>query len=216
LRHRGAAHAAAARADRRAGDRSPRHGLGEPRRDGGARRRPSGAIPMTAPVRAYWQHRSPLEGALLPEVSADRLMTHVRTMGAWERESGSPGEARAYDYIEGCLREAGLEIERSQIEALISLPEVGRLALPDGSAIEGLAHAFSPSVEGLDAEVVDAGEGSAEDYARVSAAGKIVLLQGLATPGRAWAAQAAGTVGQIFVNLDHLHNMIVTTVWGTP
>jgi hypothetical protein len=171
---------------------------------------------MTSPTRSYWQHRSPLEEGLLAEVSAERLMTHVRTMGAWERESGSPGEATAYDYIAARLEEAGLEVERSQIEAFISLPQVGRLALPDGSTIEGLAHAFSPSVEGLDAELVDAGDGTPEDYARVGAAGKIVLLQGLATPGRAWAAQSAGTLGQVFVNLDHLHNMIVTTVWGTP
>jgi len=34
--------------------------------------------------------------------------------------------------------------------------------------------------------------------------------------GRAWAAQQAGTLGQIFVLMDHLHNMIVTTIWGTP
>src|SRR5882724_4418232 len=33
---------------------------------------------------------------------------------------------------------------------------------------------------------------------------------------RAWAAQQAGTLGQIFVLMDHLHNMIVTTIWGTP
>ena len=167
-------------------------------------------------ARAYWQHRSPLEASLLAEVSAERLMTHVRTMGAWERESGSPGEARAYDYIASCLAEAGLEVEHTQVEALISLPEVGRLVLPDGAVIEGLAHAFSPSVDGLEADLVDAGEGTPAEYAQVSAAGKIVLLQGLATPGRAWAAQTAGTAGQVFVNLDRLHNMIVTTVWGTP
>ncbi len=48
------------------------------------------------------------------------------------------------------------------------------------------------------------------------AAGKIALVRGLASPGRAWAAQQAGTLGQIWVLMDHLHNMIVTTVWGTP
>src|SRR5213593_2122227 len=38
----------------------------------------------------------------------------------------------------------------------------------------------------------------------------------LASPGRAWAAQRAGVLGQIHVLMDHLHNMIVTTIWGTP
>ena len=42
---------------------------------------------MTAP----WEYRDPLESPLTAEVSARRLMEHVRTIGAWERESGSPG-----------------------------------------------------------------------------------------------------------------------------
>ncbi len=170
---------------------------------------------MSAP---YWRYRDPLEATLRPDVSADRLMEHVRTIGAWERESGSPGEARAYDYIERALKSFGLAVERREIEAYISLPEAGRVLLPDGEAIEGLTHAFSPSTGpgGLEATLVDAGEGTPEAYARVGAAGQVALVASLATPGKAWAAQQAGTLGQIFVNLDHLHNMIVTTIWGTP
>ncbi|HYS16973.1 MAG TPA: M28 family peptidase [Candidatus Binatia bacterium] len=155
-----------------------------------------------------------MEAELAAGVSATSLMEHVRTIGAWERESGSPGEAQAYDYIERTLKSYGVEVERREIEAYISLPLEGRLLLPDGGAIEGLTHSFSTSVEALDAEIVDVGDGRPEDLAR--AAGKIALVRGLAAPGRAWAAQQAGTLGQIFVLMDHLHNMIVTTVWGTP
>ena len=167
--------------------------------------------------RPYWHYQDPLEPSLQAQVSSDLLMEHVRTIGAWERESGSPGEAQAYDYIERALKSYGLEVERREIEAYISLPEEGRVMLP-GGVIDGLTHAFSPSTDpgGLEGEVVDAGEGTPEDYARVGAAGKIVLVSSLATPGKAWAAQQAGTIGQIFVNMDHLHNMIVTTIWGTP
>src|SRR5262249_37100257 len=100
--------------------------------------------------------------------------------------------------------------------AFISLAVEGRVALQDGGVIEGLTHAFSPSTEGLDAEVVDVGDPSPAELARAGVAGKIALFDSLATPGKAWAAQEAGTVGQIFVNMDHLHNMIVTTMWGTP
>jgi hypothetical protein len=166
--------------------------------------------------RPYWHYQDPLEPVAQSAVSADLLMEHVRAIGSWERESGSPGEALAYDYIEHTLKQYGLEVERREIEALISLPQEGRVLLPDGGLIEGLTHAFSPSTEGLEAEVVDAGEGTAEDHARARSAGKIALIDSLATPGKAWTAQEAGTVGQIFVNADHLHNMIVTTVWGTP
>ncbi len=167
---------------------------------------------MTAP----WEYRDPLEPALAAEVSARTLMEHVRTIGAWERESGSPGEAQAFDYIERTLKSYGLDVERREIEAYISLPQDGRVRLDDGTVIVGLTHSFSPSVEDLEAEVVDVGDGRPEDYARAGAAGKIALVSGLASPGRAWAAQQAGTRGQIFVLMDHLHNMIVTTIWGTP
>src|SRR5262249_18496974 len=162
----------------------------------------------------YWHYQDPLERSFQDLVSGDVLMGHVRTIGAWERESGSPGEAQAFDYIERMLKQYDVEVERREIDAYISLPQEGRLVLPDGPAVEGLAHAFSPSTDGLEGEVVEVGDGGAEDYAAGRAAGKIALVSSLATPGRAWTAQQAGTLGQIFVNLEHLHNMIVTTVWG--
>lgn len=163
---------------------------------------------------AAWEYRDPLEPTLTAEISAGALMEHVRTIGAWERESGSPGEAQAFDYIERALKSYGLEVERREIEAFISLPLEARLTLPDGTTIEGLTHSFSTSVEALEAEVVDVGDARPEDLARVK--GKLALIRGLASPGRAWAAQQAGALGQIHVLMDHLHNMIVTTIWGTP
>ena len=66
---------------------------------------------MTAP----WEYRDPLEPVLAAEVSPATLMEHVRTIGAWERESGSPGEAQAFDYIERALKSYGVEVERREI-----------------------------------------------------------------------------------------------------
>src|SRR5215813_10049166 len=132
-------------------------------------------------VTAPWEYRDPLEGKLAAEISAHTLMDHVRAIAAWERESGSTGEARAFDYIERTLKSYGVEVERREIEAYISLPVGAHLTLPDGTVIEGLTHSFSTSVEGLDAEIVDVGDGRPEDFAR--AAGKIALVRGLASPG---------------------------------
>lgn len=164
----------------------------------------------------YWQYRDPAEPALLARVWPDGLLAHVRAIASWPRESGSRGEARAFAYIERALKEYGLEIDRREVDALISLPESACLVLPDGSAVEALTHSFAASADGLEAPVVDVGEGHPEDWARADARGKIALVASFATPGKVWAAEQAGAVGQIFVNVDHLHNMIVTTVWGTP
>src|SRR6266852_3819015 len=148
----------------------------------------------------------------------DPLKAHARAIAAWERESGSPGEARAFDYIESCLKGYGLEVERREIEAYISLPLESRVLLPDGTVLAALPHSFSTSTgpEGLEALLVDGGDGTVETLARVGARGKLALVDNFATPAKAWAAQEAGTLGQVFTNLDHLHNMIVTTIWGTP
>jgi len=108
-------------------------------------------------VTAPWEYRDPLEPTLAAEVSSATLMAHVRVIGALERESGSPGEAQAFDYIERTLKSYGMEVERREIEAYISLPQEARLAL-----------------------------------------------------------QQAGALGHVHVLGDHLHNMIVTTIWGTP
>jgi Peptidase family M28 len=182
-----------------------------PLRDGRIIRHPFSEVhSVTAP----WEYRDPLEASLVTDVSTTTLMDHVRTIGALERESGSPGEAQAFDYIERTLKAYGVEVERRDIEAYISLPQEARLTLPDGTVVAGLTHSFSTSVEALEAELVDVGDGRPEDLAR--AKGKLALIRGLASPGRAWAAQQAGVLGQIHVLMDHLHNMIVTTIWGTP
>jgi hypothetical protein len=50
------------------------------------------------------EYRDPLEAKLAAEISAHTLMAHVQAIAAWERESGSPGETRAFDYIERTLQ----------------------------------------------------------------------------------------------------------------
>ena len=49
------------------------------------------------------------------------------------------------------------------------------------------------------------------------ARGKIALVDGLATPVTILQASQAGCAGIVFANEDRvIHNMIGTTIWGTP
>src|SRR5690606_31275869 len=44
------------------------------------------------------------EQALLDEVSTEELMNSTRTIAQWERYSGTPDEAKAFDWIESKLQ----------------------------------------------------------------------------------------------------------------
>jgi hypothetical protein len=47
--------------------------------------------------------------------------------------------------------------------------------------------------------------------------GKIVLNEGIATPGGCWNIEQKGAIGQVWVNNNVLPtNMIITTIWGHP
>ncbi|GIV79697.1 M28 family peptidase [Litorilinea aerophila] len=161
------------------------------------------------------------ENQLLAQISRERLWETNSTIARWNRHSGTDEEREAFRYVQGLLDEYGLQTTLLEHPALISYPLDASLTLLDDAGaplatIPCLGTAYSATVEGLEAEVVDLGFGTPEDYARQDVRGKIVLLNGLATPTAVYAAEQAGAIGQIFINDDHLHYMIVSSIWGTP
>jgi len=154
------------------------------------------------------------EQALCDAVSPSKLMQFTRGVSKWVRLSGSEDEAKAFDYVEETLRGFDLDVRRETHDALVSWPGSASLETGgrDGAGrVECITHAFAASTprEGLEAEVVDAGPGA-------SLRGKIALIDGLAMPAKARAAEDAGAVGAIFINPAHLHEMIISSVWGAP
>ncbi|HXF63475.1 MAG TPA: M28 family peptidase [Caldilineaceae bacterium] len=161
------------------------------------------------------------ERALLDQVSRERLMETNAAIAQWERTSGTPEERAAFAYVRSVLDGYGLRTTLLEHPALISYPIEAHLWVLDTAgqvAVElpCLGAAYSASVDNLEAEVVDLGFGTAEEYARQDVTGKVVLLNGLATPTAVYEAERAGAAGQIFINDSHLHYMIVSTIWGTP
>ena len=157
------------------------------------------------------------EQAIKKAVSLLRLMTYTREVSRWVRLSGSEDEARSFDYLEATLKGFGLDVRRYQHDALISWPGEASLETAGGTpqrVDRCITHAFSASTPpgGLEAEAVDAGEREFGPAAR----GKIVLVEGLAMPERARAAEQAGALGVIFINPPELHEMIISTIWGSP
>jgi len=147
-------------------------------------------------------------------------MNHIQMICQWSRESGSEGEKRAFDSIEKELKSLKLSVYRDEFHSFISLPEEGWLEIisPELKKIEGLPASFSTSTPegGFTGELVYLGPGEDSDYAGKDVSGKILLIDGLPSPKAARRAEDFGAAGLIAAGDDHLHYMIITTLWGTP
>lgn len=145
-------------------------------------------------------------------------MTDTETLAQWVRLSGSEEERRAFDYVEEVLRGLGLETERYTGRAYVSLPEAAELEV-EGESIHAIAHSMSTNTPegGLELPLIYLGSGTDEDYAAGDVRGRILLLDGMAMPGKVQRAERAGAAACIFANQDeHVHEMIVSGVWGSP
>lgn len=144
-----------------------------------------------------------------------------RRIAQWVRLSGSPDERRAFEYVRSELQSDGLETTWEEHPALITCPLESELAVVDANGqtatrFNCLTHAYSASVDRLETDIVDLGYGTPNDYAQNDVRGKVVLLDGLASPTGVYSAKRAGAVGEVFINDDYLQYLIVSTVSGTP
>lgn len=156
---------------------------------------------------------------MLNNISRENLWETNSRIAQWVRLSGSQEEREAFQYLRGLLDDYGLSTTWLEHPALISYPIEASLRVIGGGidrTFTCLTHAFGASVEMMEAEVADMRAGAEADYASALALGKVVLVNGIATPTAVYRAEQSGAAGAIFVNDNHLHNMIVSTVWGTP
>ena len=146
------------------------------------------------------------------------LMRHCEEFAKRVKLSGTPEEKESFLYLRKCLESYGFRTELIEHDAYISLPGASRVEA-DGDVYQSITHSFSrPSpAGGLTAPLVDLGDGTREDFARADCRGKIVLVNGIASPAVAARATAAGAAGQLHVSPhQHLHEMCISPVWGSP
>ena len=161
---------------------------------------------------------SDLERKIIGSISPERLMSDTETIAQWVRLSGTEEERASFDYVEDVLRGLGLETTRHTGWAYISLPEGADLSVEDTN-VPALTHSMAPETPegGLELPLVYVGSGTEEDYADKDVQDKAVLVEGIAIPGKARAAEEAGAAACVFANADeHAHEMIVSTLWGSP
>ena len=84
--------------------------------------------------------------AVVNAVSGKRLVASTRAIARWVRLSGTPDEAKAFDWIEGELRRIGYDVTRYLHPALVSWPESASLMLTSRRRPHGRAAVRHPRV----------------------------------------------------------------------
>ncbi|GAB7093731.1 M28 family peptidase [Halolamina litorea] len=156
-------------------------------------------------------------------VDADELERHVDAFDGTERISGTDDEWEASEYVVETLREYGCEAELLEFEAYISVPGSARVDVTAPTAKtfdEAITSSFGASTppSGVSGEVVRIEDVTEENVAAADLEGKVAFTTGLPTPEPIGLFEDAGAEAVLYQssNPDHLHEMIVTPVWGTP
>jgi hypothetical protein len=151
------------------------------------------------------------------------MNAHLDVFDNLARVSGTEDEWKASEYIVDTLETYGVDAEILEFEALISTPEEASLTVttPEHREVsEAITTSFGASTPpaGVDGEVVHLPEVTEETLAAADVEDKLVFTRGLPTPEPIVELEAAGAAGVVFESIggEHLHEMIVTPVWGTP
>ncbi len=156
--------------------------------------------------------------ALCNGVDGGRMMHDLTALARWAKLSSTPTELESLRHVQQLMDEAGYRTALLSHNAWISLPGPTRVTV-DGKELPAITHSMSLSSPpgGLSGRLADVGEGRDADLAGRDLAGCILLVDGIASPAFAERAARAGAAGQLHVSPhEHLHEMCISPVWGSP
>ncbi len=151
-------------------------------------------------------------------VSTPLLMAHAREFAKRIKLSGTPEELESFHYLRHRMAEFGYSTALLSHDAYISLPGPSRVEI-DGEQLESITHSYSrPSPpDGLAGEVIYLHEGRESDFSDNDVRGKVVLVEGIASPAVAVRASAAAAAGQLHISPnENRYEMCISPVWGSP
>jgi hypothetical protein len=165
-------------------------------------------------------------------ISLEEPLALVRRFSTLTRESGTPDERAAGEYIADRLRRFGVPVTVHDPELYLSIPERSELRVmgSDGAPIVSRPPSFARSTNGeeMSGELIyvpstyAGGTASLFDTPLAAAsgdsvAGKIVLTEGYSMPGTVAAFERRGAIAQVFIHPGaSIHEGICTSIWGAP
>ena len=155
--------------------------------------------------------------SLCAAVDGGAMMRQLATLAQWVKLSGTEEEAVSLRHYSGRnSKRIGFRTALLHHDAYISLPGAATVTV-DNAAVACITHSFSRATDGLTAPVVYVGAGDETDFAGRDVSGRIVLVDGIATPPVSRRATLAGAAGQLHISPhEHLHEMCISPVWGNP
>lgn len=147
-----------------------------------------------------------------------RLMAHLAEFAKRVKLSGTAPELESFHYLQQQMQSYGYRTELLSHDAWISLPGEERVTV-DGQPIPCITHSMSLSTAeaGITAPLTYIGAGHEADFAAADVVDKIVLIDGITTEEEAALAKRYGAVGQLHISpTEHLYEMCVSPVWGSP
>jgi len=155
---------------------------------------------------------------LFGAVDRPPLRRHLVEFARRVKLSGTPAELESFRYLEERMREYGFRTSLLLHDAYISLPGACSVEV-DARALRSITHSMSKptGAAGIRAELVYIGLGDAAAFKNREVAGRIALVDGIATEEVAHSASRAGAVGQLHISpTEHLYEMCISPVWGNP
>lgn len=169
-----------------------------------------------------------LERAIVQDVSLNTPWAVVERFASLVRLSGSPEERQAVDLLASHLQRWGVPHQLYEPLSFISIPRAASVRAGE-TRYHAKTPAMSVSTGGQEiggelvyirghtstsvGDIFEAGV----DLAGVEVAGKVVLTEGMALPGKVTDIMRAGALAAIFVNPGtYIHEGICTSIWGTP
>jgi N-acetylated-alpha-linked acidic dipeptidase len=184
------------------------------------------AVDSIAPF-VSWTDQS-IEREVLDDISLEVPWSVVERFSSLVRSSGSPEERQAFEVLMRHLGEWGVSYHLYEPEAFVSIPLGASVRVRDRT-FRAKTPAMSVSTDGKEimGQLVympsKGGEKTGDvfslgvDLAEVDVQGKVVLTEGMASPGKVKDVMAAGALAGIFINPGQaIHEGICTTIWGTP
>ncbi|MGE5244864.1 MAG: M28 family peptidase [Betaproteobacteria bacterium] len=173
-----------------------------------------------------------LESSIRNQISTNEPAKLIERFATLTRESGTPDEHAAGEYIAERLRDLGVPVTVHRPDLFLSIPERSEVIV-NGATMRSRPPAFAVSTDGAEVtgeicyvpskyaggtgDLFDTPSAASAQVASDPVAGRIVVTEGYSMPGTVLAFERRGAIAQIFIHPGRdIHEGICTSIWGAP